>query len=170
MGMFSSPRRAMNRMPIKSANVGIEASTPQNPRPVTPRVGPNTYAGPAPVTSAQTNNSVPKSPNPIQGNKYALVSPKLRSQLEAAANFNDPWNTVKKTHALQPSSAMPESMKDPEALANIARQKAQGTYKPPTPMPFIEESATGNKRGGKISLKDCKINTAEKRNTKHKNW
>lgn len=26
------------------------------------------------------------------------------------------------------------------------------------------------KSGGKISLKDCKVNTAEKRNTKHKSW
>jgi hypothetical protein len=26
------------------------------------------------------------------------------------------------------------------------------------------------KSGGKISLKDCKVNTAEKRNSKHKSW
>lgn len=53
MGMFSFPRRTMNRMPVNSANIGTPASTPQNPRPVTPRVGPNTYTGPAPMTSAQ---------------------------------------------------------------------------------------------------------------------
>lgn len=76
--------------------------------------------------------------NPIQGNKYALVSPNLRSQIDAASASNiSPWNTVKKTNYLQPSSAMPESMKDKQALADIARQKSQGTYKPPTPLPFL---------------------------------
>jgi hypothetical protein len=28
----------------------------------------------------------------------------------------------------------------------------------------------GKKKGGSISLKDCKVNTAETRNSKHKSW
>jgi len=34
----------------------------------------------------------------------------------------------------------------------------------------MKEEASRYKKGGKISLKDCKVNTAETRNSKHKNW
>lgn len=34
----------------------------------------------------------------------------------------------------------------------------------------MKEEASRYKKGGKISLKDCKVNTAETRNTKHKSW
>lgn len=34
----------------------------------------------------------------------------------------------------------------------------------------VYKKGLGLKKGGKISLKDCKVNTAETRNSKHKSW
>lgn len=34
----------------------------------------------------------------------------------------------------------------------------------------VYKKGLGMKKGGKISLKDCRVNTAETRNSKHKSW
>jgi hypothetical protein len=75
---------------------------------------------------------------------------------------NNPLNDIQaRSREMQSSGNIPTNPTDPKEAA-AARMTHIANY--------YSNKPKSNKDGGKIHLKHCSISTAEKRNSKHKDW